>query len=266
MASKPRVLPRLGDFGFFWRFGIGVLAICLVGGYMVSGIYLYQHYENRDEQPGLTMTDIEGAYAGAVAESPLRKAIKRGHPEDLPADERAVLIEWLASDNVQAGFDDIDTYEIPPSDIILYGSCVECHAAGAEGEGAYPELPLEREDQILAIAVSREILPKDEKIVVQSLHAHAPSMAVCTMMLAVLAGMTRFARPIVGLVVAAAAVGLLADLSGQWLARTQGGVWTWAIVVGGFAASAGVGLLGLMVVLDAWLPGNRTKKPDVPHS
>lgn len=250
--------PRLCEFGLLWRFGIGVLVICLVGGYVVSGIFLQKHYENRDERPGISFTDIQGAYAGAVVPSRLRGAIEAGHPDGLPDADREALLSWLRSDTVVQDYENFDLGDAMPADIIAI-SCVECHARGATGEDAYPQLPLEYADDALLIAVSKEIKPKDEAIVIQSLHAHAPSMAACAIVLAILCAMTRWPRCLTGAVVSLAALGLLADLSGQWLARTEDPAWTWAIVVGGFFAAAGVGVMGFLALADAWLPGGKRR-------
>lgn len=245
--------PRLTSFHPLWRFGVGLLAVVLAGGYVVSGIYLKQHYENRDERPGLTMTDIRGAYAGASVPSAMKAALERNHPEDLAQTDRQALLAWLAGDRIREDYENFDLGDVMPADIIA-ASCLSCHARSATGEGTFPKLPLEYPDDVFAAAQGRELLPKDPAIIIQSLHAHAPSMATVTLMLALLAGMTRWPRTLVGLVVAATAAGLLADLSGQYLARVHDPRWTWAIVGGGFAASGGVGLLALLVVMDAWVP------------
>jgi len=253
--------PRLCDFGFFWRFGVGVLVICLVGGYIVSGVFLKQHYENRDGRAGVSFTDIQGAYAGAVVPSQLGEALERGHPDDLPDADRQALLDWLASDTVKQDYENFDLGDAMPADIIAV-SCVQCHARSATVDGAFPSLPLEYADDVLKVAVGSELLPKDKGIVIQSLHAHAPSMAACALVLAILCGMTRWPRCLVGVVVSLAALGLLADLSGQWLARTEDAKWTWAIVVGGFFAAGGVGVMGLLALADAWLPGGTRRDED----
>lgn len=251
-------LPRLCDFGRLWRLGIGLLVICLVGGYAVSGVYLKQHYENRDERAGLSFTDIQGAYAGAVSPSLLLSAIEDGHPEGLGEADRTALLDWLRGGRVREDYENFDLGEAMPADIIAI-SCVSCHSRGAAGEDAYPSVPLDYSDDVFAIAQSKEILPKDPKIIIQSLHAHMPAMATCSIALAILAGFTRWPRALVGLLVTVTAVGLVADFAGQWFARTHAAGWTWAIVLGGFAATGGVSLLGLLAVADAWLPRGRAR-------
>lgn len=264
MSDSPAArLPRLCDFHPLFRLGIALLAICLVGGYIVSGVYLHQHYEMRDERPGLTLDDIKGAYHGVVTPSPMLAALEAGHPDDLDPDilldeDRAALIEWLKSDRVREDYENFDLGDQMPADIIAV-SCLDCHARDATGEHAVPEMSLEYAEEVFALADSTRILPKDPAIIVQSLHAHAPSMAVCTIALALLGGLTRFPRVLVGLVVFGAAAGLLADLSGQYLARVSAEQWTYAIVVGGFISGAGVTLLGLAVVIDALIPRTKPK-------
>ncbi len=251
-------LPRLSDFGFFWRLGMGLLVVCLVGGYVVSGVYLKQHYENRDEQPGLTFTDIQGAYAGANVPSPMLGALERGHPDDLAVADREALVRWLTSDSVRADYENFELGEEMPADIIAI-SCLECHSRSSAADVKASPM-LDYPDDVFANAESKEILPKDPKVLVASIHAHLPAMATCSIALALLAGMSRWPRAVVGVLVTATAVGLIGDFGGQWLARTQGPGWTWAIVVGGFFASGGVGLLGLLALAEAWLP--RFGKPE----
>ncbi|GJM19164.1 MAG: hypothetical protein DHS20C14_13770 [Phycisphaeraceae bacterium] len=250
-------LPRLSDFGLLWRVGVGLLVICLVGGYMVAGMYLKQHYENRDERPKLTFTDIQGAYAGATVPSPMLGALERGHPDDLADMDRAALIAWLTSDTVRADYENFDLGDAMPADVIAI-SCLECHSRSSAAE-VKAEPMLDYPDDVFGQAESKVIKPKDKKVLVASIHAHLPSMATCSLVLALLAGMTRWPRALVGAVVIVTAVGLIGDFGGQWLARTRSPGWTWAIVVGGFAASVGVGLLGLLALADAWLPGGRRK-------
>ncbi len=253
-------LPRLTGFHPLWRFGLAVLVLCLVGGYVVSGVYMAQHYENRDERSGFTFTDVQGAYAGVVIPSPLLESLRAGHPEDLPDADRRALIEWLESDHVRADYENFDLGDAMPADIIAI-SCVECHARGATGEDAAPDIPLEYPDDVFDLALSKDIRPKDMELIVQSLHAHAPSMSVIAIVIAALAACTRWPRAIVGAIVALAGVGLLADLAGQPLARAHDAAWTWAIVLGGGVSSICVGLLGAMTILDLCLPAGRKSPP-----
>lgn len=267
MSNAVPSVPRLCDFHPLFRLGMAILAICLVGGYIVSGVYLHQHYEMRDERAGLTLDDIEGAYHGVTSPSPMLRALEGGHPADLDPDilldeDRDALIAWLRSDTVRDDYENFDLGDQMPADIIAV-SCLDCHARDATGnsagEHAVPDMSLEYPEEVFALAESTRILPKDTAIVVQSLHAHAPSMAVCTIALALLGGMTRFPRTLMGLTVFAAAAGLLADLVGQYMANVSAREWVYAIVGGGFISGTGVTLLGVAVCIDAVIPRTKPK-------
>lgn len=249
---------RLSGLHPLWRLGVGLLVVCLVGGYVVSGVYLHQHYENRDERRGLTITDIQGAYAGVVVPSPMLASLRGGHPDEgLSEGDRAALIEWLSGDRVREDYENFDLGDAMPADLIAM-SCLDCHARGATGDDSAADLPLEYPDDVFGMALSRDIRPKEMGLIVQSLHAHAPTMASIAILLSLLAAMTRWGRGFVGAVVAVTAIGLVCDLGAQPMARLQGPGWAWVIVVGGVLSSAGVGVLGLLAVLDLWLPRGKS--------
>ncbi len=119
-------MPRLGSFPFFFRMGICALVITLLGGYIVSGLHLRWHYDNRDEVPGLTINDIVGAYHGVQTPSPLIEALESGHPDTIEDYERTELLGWLEGDRVSLDYDNLDLGELAPSEIIAV-SCVDCH-------------------------------------------------------------------------------------------------------------------------------------------
>jgi hypothetical protein len=251
--------PRLTQLHPLMRLGIALLTFTLLGGYIVSGIHMAWHYDNRDMVPGLTLDDIRGHYHGITTPSPLIKALEEGHPEDLPDRERNLLLEWLKNPaTLSASYDDFDLGDDAPAEIIAT-SCLSCHARTATGEGTYAKVPLEYFDDIQPLTITRQINPTTPEIVAMSQHTHAPVMAVILMVVAVLAAMTRAPRALTGLIVLAGAVGLLADMSGWWLARLDM-VWVYAIVGGGFAYSAATGLAGAIVILDCIIPIRRASK------
>lgn len=253
--------PRLTSLNPLTRLGVAVLVLVLLGGYVVSGIHMAWHYDNRDEVPGLTIDDIKGHYHGVTVESPLVKALEDGHPEDLPDRERNLLLEWLRDPaTLSTRFDDFDLGDDAPAEIIAT-RCLDCHARNATGEGAYAKLPLEYFDDIRPLAVSREINPTTPEIVAMSQHTHAPVMAVILIVLALLGAMTRVPKSLNGLIVLVGALGLLADMSAWWLARSND-AWAYAIVGGGFAYSAATGLVGLIVIVDCLIPGGRRPPTD----
>lgn len=251
--------PRLTQLHPFTRLGVALLVVVLLGGYVASGIHMRNYYSNRDMVEGLTLDDIRSHYHGITVESPLIKALEEGHPEDLPDRERDLLLEWLSDPSTLSfKYDDFDLGDDAPAEIIAT-NCVSCHARGATGEDAYARLPLEYFDYIQPLTVTREINPTTPEIIALSQHTHAPVMAVILLVIALLGAMTRAPRSLIGLVVFVGAIGLLADMSAWWLARSND-AWVYAIVGGGFAYSASTGLVGLLVVLDCLIPTRR--KPD----
>jgi len=248
--------PRLSSLGLLSKVGLVFLVLTLLGGYIVSGIFLNMEYEKRDERPGLTMTDIVGAYHGVTSPSPLLSALNRGHPEELAPEKREALVSWLESGRIGEDYDNFDLGDLAPAEIIAE-SCISCHARGsteANGEGA--KWPLEYFSDVQAIAVSREIMPKNQRIVLLSMHVHAPSLAMVLIMMTLLSAMSRWPGKLTGLIAAVGGVGLFLDIAGQWLARSDA-IWAYAIVGGGFASSMGVGLLGVLVIGELVLPAKK---------
>ncbi|MCR9075358.1 MAG: hypothetical protein NXI07_04895 [bacterium] len=252
---KPRHPFMLRSLPYSFRVGIALLVITLLGGYIVSGLHLKWHYDNRDEEPGLTMNDIIGAYHGVQSPSPLIQALETGHPEELPEPERNALLEWLRSDRLSQDYDNLDLGENAPSEIIAF-NCLDCHTRSASGEEAMPSVPLEYWDDIQSIAYSKDIQPAGTNIVAMSQHAHAPSMAIILIVIAWLAICTRFWMGLTGLITLAAGLGLLVDMAGWWITRDIAS-FAYAVVVGGGVYSAGTSLLGLMVIVDCLLPGGK---------
>ena len=247
---------KLTDFHVFTRLGIAALVVVLLGGYAVSGLHLAWYYDGRDGRAGLTRDDFIGHYHGVQAPSPLIAALEAGHPDDLPAADRAALLSWLASGaDLSPGYDDFDLGDRAPAEIIAT-SCLSCHARGATGPGAYPQVPLEYFDDIQPIAVATNIQPVPLEILAVSQHTHAPPMALILIVLSVLGSLTRWPRGLMGAVALAGALGLLGDMGSWWLARGDA-VWVNVIVVGGFVYGVSTTLLGLAVIADCVLPAKQ---------
>lgn len=250
--------PRLTSLNPLLRLGIALLVVTLLGGYAVSGLHLKWHYDSRDGLPGLTLDDIRGHYHGVQSPSPLIAALESGHPDTLSAPDRQALLTWLrGGGNLSEQYDDLDKGDEAPAEIIA-ASCLSCHSRAATGDKADARLPLEYWDDIQPIAYAKDIQPTSEAVLAMSQHTHAPTMAVILIVLALLGAMTRAPRSLVGLIVLVGAAGLLADMSGWWLARGND-AWVYAIVGGGFCYAASVTLTGVFVVLDCLVPSGKPK-------
>lgn len=242
---------------YSFRVGIALLVVTLLGGYIVSGLHLRWHYDNRDEVAGLSINDIIGAYHGVQTPSPLLSALESGHPETLIASERSALLTWLRGDRVSQDYDNLDLGEDAPSEIIAI-NCLDCHTRGSSGENAKADVPLEYFDDIRVLANSKDIQPAGENIVAMSQHAHAPTMALILMVLGIVCTWTRFSVRCVGFVVFVGGVGLLVDMAGWWITREV--AWfAYGVVIGGGVYAVATSIVGCLIVIDCVLPAGKAK-------
>ncbi len=240
------------------RIGLTSLVLVLLGGLAASAAHLVNHYANRDERPELTLDDIKGAYHGINTPSLLNSALERGHPEQLPAAEKQILLVWLAGTRIVEDYDSLDL-EIPPAEIIE-SRCLECHTRQAGAEAGTPRPPLEYFDDIKSIAFSREIRATPDSVLAMSTHAHALSMSIQGILVAALALLTRWPVRSISLLVAVMGLGLLGDIGGWWMARFSPS-WALCIVISGAGYSVSQAILLLMVVTDLWWPSRAEARP-----
>jgi hypothetical protein len=168
-------LPRLRSFSAGVRLGIAALSIVLLSGLAASAVHMKLHYENRDEKPGFTLEDLEGAYHGVSSEAPLRAALERGHPEELGQAERDALMKWLDGDSLSTDYDNLDLGDDAPAEIIAF-ACLDCHSRSSE-DAVGKTIPLEFWDDVAGLAISREIMPTPPSVLLASMHAHTISLA-----------------------------------------------------------------------------------------
>ena len=248
--------PRLRDLPCLAKVGVAALLLVVLGGIAVSMLYMYDHYENRDETPGLTMNDLEGAYHGVSAPSPLLEALRRGHPEALAVADRDALTKWLTGDKLSENYDNLDLGDSAPSEIMAR-SCLECHARkNSATQPIAKTVPLDYWDDIKPIAFSKDIRPGSAKVLMASAHAHSLSLATLTLVLAGLLMMTGWPRALVAALIGALGVGLLIDLACWFVAREV--AWaTYGIVVFGAVFNGGSALAGVLVLVDVCRPRGR---------
>lgn len=250
---------RLRDLGFLARLGVACLVLVMVGGSAASGVFLYLHHQNRDERAGLTVDDVRAHYHGITAKAPLIVALEDGHPEGIAAADRDDLLAWLRGDPAKlAGqYDNLDLGDRAPVELIA-ANCTSCHSRTAKAEGAYPQLPLDYWDDVRSVAISREINPVGVEILSASTHTHALGMASMGFVMVLFALLTSWPRPLVGLVSAACGVGLLADVGGWWVTREVADA-AYMVVAGGAMFNGGIGVLGLLILLDLCMPRGTAK-------
>lgn len=257
--------PRLRNLGVCAKFGIMCLIITLLGGYAASFKHMVDHHSKRDEQPGLTMDDIRGAYHGVRRIAPMLTALERNHPADMEVErldpllpeDRQVLLDWLSSDRISEDYDNLDLGDFSPAEIIEL-NCRDCHSRQPKmGEGLPPRIPFDHWDDVKAVAFSREINPTSIEILTTSTHTHALTMGILTFAVCGLLLATTYPRFLVHACIGLLGLSLLADVGGQWLARSwEPGVWV-IVIAGGVYGGLSV-LSLLLVLLEMWLPPKRT--------
>lgn len=238
------------------RIGVSALVLVFGIGLAASGAHLVEHHQNRDEQPGVSLTDLEGAYHGVQAEAPLLTALERGHPSELAAGERDVLLAWLRSNRISEDYDSLELGDAAPAELLAQ-RCMTCHSrAAVQGEHRDAEVALEYWEDVSRIAFSKRIEPVPVKILAASTHAHALSLAAMSLAIGALLYVTRFPSWLRSGLCGLAGAALLADLSAWWLARSSP-VWTRAIVAAGAAYALATALSLALVFAELWLPRRR---------
>lgn len=238
------------------RLGLTGLLLAMTLGLVTAALHLVRHYENRDERPGLTLDDIRAAYRGLDEPAPILSALRRNHPGGLSAPSRELLEKWLTSARVAEDFDSLDLGDESPSETIA-ASCVSCHArSSTDAKGR--AIPLETWDDVKKQAFARRVNPNPLSVIIASAHAHAPTMGLIGLALALLAVGTRWARSLIGALIALMGLGLIADV-GSWFLARENDVFVPVIVGAGAAFNLAAGLLILLIVVDLWAP-SRTKR------
>ncbi|UCD76833.1 MAG: hypothetical protein JSV91_07870 [Phycisphaerales bacterium] len=264
---------RLRNFCPAVRFGLTCLLITILGGYASSFLHMVDHHSKRDEQPGLSLTDLRGAYHGVRVIAPMVTALEMNHPEELDMEganplhpeDRQTLLRWLNSDRISEDYDNLDLGDAAPAEILAI-NCLNCHSRQATlGEGVGERIPLDYWDDVRSISFSREINPTSVEILTTSTHTHALTMGVLTVVICGLLLATSFPRILVHGSIFLIGAGLLADLGAQWLAR----LWEpfiWLILVGGGVYGGLASLALVAVMIDLWLPRGVFCRPHSPQS
>jgi len=247
---------RLRELGFGTRVGLSALVLAFGIGLAASAWHLQDHHQNRDEQPGVSLEDLEGAYHGVNTTAPLVSALERGHPEALATQEREFLLKWLRSGRIVEDYDSIDLGDSAPEGLIR-ANCLQCHARNASaGEGIGARVPLEYFDDVKKLAFSKSVAPVPVRVLAASTHAHALSLAAMSVVIGFLLLATRWPAFLRNGLFALAGLGLVGDLAGWWLARSSA-AWVPMIVASGAIYALATALSLALVFLELWLPRRR---------
>lgn len=253
---------RLRSLHWLARLGLTGALVALAMGLVASSLHLVNHYEKRDGLPGLTVDDITAAYHGIDAPAPLVTALRRDHPEGLPPDARESLLNWLQSDRVSEDYDSLDLGDSAPAEIIAT-SCLACHArepSPPAGQLAAKDLPLEYWDDVRKVAFARQIPPTPREIILVSMHAHAPTMAIMTIVVGAFSLATVFPRTLTGALIGAAGLALAADFA-SWILASDFPRAVFAIIGAGVVYHVAVALLLVLTLVELWRPRRACDAP-----
>jgi hypothetical protein len=243
----------LRELGFGARVSASALVLVFFVGLAASGYHLVEHHQNRDEQPGVSMVDLEGAYHGVQTTSLLLEALERGHPSELAAGERTLLVNWLKGSRISEDYDSLELGDAAPAEL-LAARCMACHSrAAVQGEHKDARVALEYWEDVSRVAFSKRVEPVPVKVLAASTHAHALSLAAMSAVIGALLLATRFGAGLRNGLCAVAGLALLADLAGWWLARSSP-AWTAMIAVAGGAYALSTAVSLLLILAELWLP------------
>lgn len=248
---------RLTELPWGARLGLACVVITLLGGLVASAAYVRIHHAPKDDEPGLSVDDVKGAYHGVQRRAPLMAALERGHPQELTAAKRESLLAWLRGDRISLDYDNLDLGDAAPAELIR-ANCVSCHSRSSSDEVA-KRVPLEFWDDVKRVAFSKQLDPVPVSILVTSTHAHALGLGPLTAVTIALLLATRWPRRIVSLMAMVMGAALMLDLGGWWVAReVSGAVY---LIMGAGATYLITTALALAAVLaDLLLPGGKPKR------
>lgn len=251
------MLFRLRNLPVGTKLGILCALVVLFGGYEVAAIkHLIEHHSPRDGVEGFSIDDVEGVYHGLNNPPRMLTILEQNHAPDMADDDRTILLDWLRSTNIPANYDNLDFAAFTPDEIIA-ANCLDCHGrttAADQGEG----IALTTWSEIQRFSFPVVVNPADEAIMLASMHAHAPVMAVITIVVALLACMSGWAPGwLRGSLILLAGAALLVDLA-SWFPARSNQSFSYAIMYGGIIHSAAMGLLMAIVAIELLLPRRRS--------
>ncbi|MBU0754139.1 MAG: hypothetical protein KJ645_03305 [Planctomycetes bacterium] len=256
MEMKPI---RLSALSLSLRLATTCLIVVLAGGLAASVFQMMHHYENKDEQPGLTMDDIIGSFHGMNQPARLAVAIDGLMRAYIPAEEEyTALRTWLSGNRISEDYDSLELGDYAPAEIIAM-NCLTCHGRDAvDGGGINQHVPLDYWDDVKKVAFPKNLDPVPLSIMATSTHTHALTMPLVGLVAALLFLATGWSKGLRHCLVMLAAVALLVDLSSWWLARFSE-PFCYLIVLGGGIFGGLCGLMLLAAFIDTWFG----KKPNV---
>ena len=251
------------------RLALSLFLLIITGGYACALFHIWDHHGKKDDEKGLSVTDLIGFYAGIERKAPLLRILDdpghAGRVPDLTAPEAELLKKWLSGslvplrggeDPIHAGYeylpDDAPDDALSPADV-LDERCNRCHAPGAQlGEGIGDRIPLNNLPSLKSVAYSKKLTRITPEILAASTHAHALGIAPYALLVCLLFLATAWPAGLRNGVVLLCFLGLFIDLASMWLARIDP-VFVWVMIGGGALHGLALGFAILASLVDLWL-------------
>ena len=261
---------RLRDQSVLLRLAAMCFLLMILLGYWASMRHMQDHLGPKDGDPdSVSYEDVAGHYVGVEVKAPLLRVLDDpSHDEYFTEEAREVLEGWLArgeawvqkgrsgADPIAAGYDidpeDPDNLDAYTPAVAFDEQCIRCHASDAkEGTEASRAIELARLPGVQAVAYSNKISAVPPQILITSLHTHALSIPIFSLIVVLLFLATSWPRILRHGLAFLCAFGLLADLASWELARQNASL-VWVIIVGGGVYGGTLCLMVLLTFIDMW--------------
>lgn len=220
---------------------IGITAFLILAGvgYLLGFANILITYSPTDQEPGLSIKDVQISFYGArdmtAFEASIDGSMKQYFTSD---DDYNKVKDWLA-----AGFDEEGYEGLKP---IMDVSCNTCHSSGAQVAGVVTETYADIEGFLV------QDTGKSVGRLVSLTHTHLMSTMVLIFGLAMIFSRTQFSELIKTIVMSLAFGALVLDLGSWWLAKLAKG-FAVLVILGGASLGVTFAALVLLSLYDLWI-------------
>ena len=208
-------------------------------GYLLGFFNILLSYSPVDQEPGLSLRDIQISFYGARETTILEASIDGSMKEHFQSDaEYQATKDWLAGGASEEGFAAIEP--------IFESSCNTCHSADVQVPGVVTETYADVEP-LLAQDTGKSI-----SRLVSISHTHVLAILPLIFLLVFIFSFTAFKEKVKTVVMALAFLTILLDVGSWWLAKTSPAAAT-MVIIGGSSLAVAFAVLILGSLYDMYV-------------